>query len=216
MSRVAWVVPLLAVSLIGWSGSAALAQETKTARGTVTATSGDSVTVKVRSEEMKFTVDDKTEVIATGAGHQAAAAKEKGSGVKLEDVIKTGNSVEVKYHDMGGGTLHAASVRKISTAGAGSLSTDEPTTKRTTGKVKSVAADSLTVTAAGDKDMTFNIDTKTHVVATGAGTKAAGTGGKLASITEAVKEGDMVSVTYHDMGGTLHAAEVRVTRKAAK
>jgi uncharacterized protein DUF5666 len=214
MSRVAWVVPVLAVSLIGWSSPRALAQETKTARGTVTATSGDSITIKVRNQEMKFTVDDKTEVIATGAGHQAAAAKAAGKKVTVQDVVKTGESVEVKYHDMGG-TMHAASVRQIATAGAGSLSTDAPMTKRANGTVKSVAADSLTVTSAG-KDMTFAVDKDTHVVAVGAGTKAKETGGRLPAITEAVKEGDVVSVSYHDMAGTLHAAEVRVTRKAPK
>ena len=29
--------------------------------------------------------------------------------------------------------------------------------------------------------------------------------------SDAVHEGDMVSVSYHDMGGTMHAASVRVT-----
>ena len=32
--------------------------------------------------------------------------------------------------------------------------------------------------------------------------------------TEAVGPSDQVSVTYHDMGGTMHAASVRVTAKA--
>jgi len=78
--------------------------------------------------------------------------------------------------------------------------------------VKSVAANSLTITAADGQDMTFAVDATTHVVARGAGTKAAASGGKLA-VTDAVKTGDRVSVSYHEMGGTLHAASVRVTSR---
>ena len=47
----------------------------------------------------------------------------------------------------------------------------------------------------------------------GAGTAAAAKGGKIA-ITDIVGKGDQVTVTYHKMGASSHAAEVRVTRKA--
>ena len=214
MSRAGWVVLVLPALLLAGSGSQALAQETKTARGTVTAVSGDSLTVKVRTQEMKFNVDEKTHVIAAGAGHKAAAAKTENKGVGVQDLIKTGQAVEVKYHEMSGGAMHAASVRAIATAGEGAMSTDKPAVKHASGKVKSVAADSLTITSSG-KDMTFTVDTKTNVVAQGAGTKAAKSGGRL-PITDAVKEGDMVSVSYHDMAGTMHAASVHVTQKATK
>ena len=86
--------------------------------------------------------------------------------------------------------------------------------KRSTGTVKAVSADSLTVSGAGGKEMMFAVDASTKVVATGAGTKSAAAGGKLV-ITDAVKMGDRVTVSYHDMGGKMHAAEVRVTAKAA-
>jgi hypothetical protein len=86
-------------------------------------------------------------------------------------------------------------------------------TKTAVGTVKSVAADSVTVTDKDGKDWTFAIDAKTQVQAKGAGTKtaqakAAGKAG--ISITEAVKSGDRVTVKFHDMGGTMHAASVRV------
>ena len=84
--------------------------------------------------------------------------------------------------------------------------------KRATGTVKAVAADSLTVSGAGGKDMMFSIDSSTKVVAKGASTKSAAQGGKL-MIADAVKAGDRVSVTYHEMDGKMHAAEVRVTGK---
>ena len=84
--------------------------------------------------------------------------------------------------------------------------------KRATGTVKAVSGDSLTVTVAG-KDMTFGVDSATHVSAPGASTKSRAQAGKLA-ITDAVKAGDRVSVSYHEMPGMLHAADVRVTSKA--
>jgi hypothetical protein len=37
-------------------------------------------------------------------------------------------------------------------------------------------------------------------------------GGKT-TVTEFVKEGDSVSVTYHDVAGEKHASVVRITRK---
>src|SRR5437868_2958486 len=106
------VVTMLALTVLAWSAPrpAAAADETKTARGTVTAMSGSSVTVKVRDKEMMFNVDDKTEVVARGAGTKMKAAQAKGAaGPKLSEVVKTGDAVEVKYHDTNG-TMHAASI----------------------------------------------------------------------------------------------------------
>jgi hypothetical protein len=84
--------------------------------------------------------------------------------------------------------------------------------KRATGMVKTVAADSLTISGAGGKDMMFSVDSSTKVVAKGASTKSAAQGGKL-MIADAVKSGDRVTVSYHDMDGKMHATEVRVTAK---
>ena len=78
------------------------------------------------------------------------------------------------------------------------------------GTVKSVTTESMTI-ASGGKDMTFKIDGTTKFVAKGLSTKSAK--GKLMA-TDAVSANDVVRVTYHDMGGTLHAATVRVTAKA--
>jgi hypothetical protein len=86
--------------------------------------------------------------------------------------------------------------------------------KTTHGTVKDVSASSLTITNAG-KDMTFTVDDKTHAVGKGLGTATKNTGGK-APITDLIKTGDNVTVTYHDMGGTLHAAQVHVVAAAKK
>ena len=86
-------------------------------------------------------------------------------------------------------------------------------TKTATGTVKSVAADSVVVTDKSGKDWTFSVDAKTAVQAKGAGTKTAkakAEGKEGISITEAIKAGDKVTVRYHDMGGTMHAASIRV------
>jgi len=80
------------------------------------------------------------------------------------------------------------------------------------GTVKSVSGTSLVVSSAG-KDMTFTLDSSTKFVGKGLSTKTREKGGKLMA-SDAVSSGDMVSVTYHDMGGTMHAASVRVTNKA--
>ena len=80
------------------------------------------------------------------------------------------------------------------------------------GTVKSVTGTALTI-ASGGKDMTFAVDGSTKFVGKDLGTKARA--GKLTA-PDAVGTDDAVSVTYHDMGGTLHAASVRITNKAMK
>jgi uncharacterized protein DUF5666 len=87
----------------------------------------------------------------------------------------------------------------------------KPKAMTTSGTVKAVSGNSLTVTAGG-KDMTFTLDGSTKFVGKGLGTKS-----KSGPITasDAVAMGDQVKVTYHDMGGTMHAANVTVTAKAA-
>src|ERR1044071_3575080 len=73
------------------------------------------------------------------------------------------------------------------------------------GTVKSVSGTSLTISSSG-KDMTFTIDGTTKFIGKGLSTKTREKGGKM-SATDAVGENDTVSVTYHDMGGTMHAAQ---------
>jgi hypothetical protein len=81
------------------------------------------------------------------------------------------------------------------------------------GTVKTVAADSVTVTDAAGKDWTFAVDAKTKLIAAGGSHKTAETkaAGKSPAIGDVVKAGAKVAVKYHDMGnGKMHAAEVRV------
>jgi hypothetical protein len=82
------------------------------------------------------------------------------------------------------------------------------------GTVKSVSGTSLVVTSAG-KDMTFTLDNSTKFTGKGLTTKSKGA--PMAS-TDAVHDGDAVTVSYHDMSGTLHAAHVTIvsTKMPAK
>ena len=212
---VALALGFLAVVVV--SPTDAFAQAAKTARGTVTAMAGDSLTIKAADHPMTFSVDGKTTVQAYGAGTKNRAAQVAGQpGPKLADVIKAGQAVEVTYHDMGG-TMHASMIRAVSSAGAGAAG-GAAAAKSSNGTVQSVSATSMTISGssgAGAKfTQTFTIDPDTKVVAKGAGTAAAAKGGKTA-VTDVVSNGDHVSVSFHAVGDTLHASEIRVTMKAA-
>ena len=217
MKRSLIALALGAIAVAGWPTTQLLAQETKMARGTVTALAADSVTVKVGAQDMKFTVDAKTSVEATGAGTKTRQAQAAGQpGPKLADVVKVGQPVAVSYRDMGG-MLHATRIRAVASVGAsgGGVASE---TKTANGTVQSIAATSMTISGNSGSGATFTqtfaIDGTTKVIGRGAGTAAAAAGGKTA-VTDLVGNGDKVSVTYHATGNTLHAAEIRVTAKGA-
>ncbi len=79
------------------------------------------------------------------------------------------------------------------------------------GNVTAVSADSVTVKGK-DAEWTFAVDKSTTVVAKGASHKmsALKADKKPTLITEFVNVGDDVTVKYHDMGATKHAATVTV------
>ena len=189
---------------------AAKGEATKTATGTITAISGSSVTVKTSTGDMTFNIDQKTRVIERGGGTKNRAAQAEGkTGAAANDLLKTGENVEVKYHETG---MHVASIRQIAVVAAPA----DPSAKAliATGTVASLTGNSLAIkTASGE--MTFAVDNKTTITGTGMGT----TGRKLEAegskptLSDLLKEGDTVSVTYHDAAGTNHASVVRVVRK---
>jgi hypothetical protein len=213
----ALVIPLLAtLVLVGPIGLRSAAAQTKTARGTVVAASDASLTVRAGAREMTFVIDRATAVLAKGAGTKARRARDAGApGIKLTDAVKTGGAVVVTYREANG-VMQATEVRSVSTAGTGGGSTSDaapPAAKVATGKVKSVAAGSLTITGGG-KDWNFSVDPSTKVLYKGAGKKTAAAGGRTA-ITDLVSTGDTVSVSYRETGATMQAISVRVTVKAS-
>jgi uncharacterized low-complexity protein len=86
-----------------------------------------------------------------------------------------------------------------------------------TGKVSAVTADSVTVKGK-DGEWKFDVDKATTVVAKGGSTKMAAIkkDNKPAVVTEFVSVGDDVSVKYHDLGASKHAATVTVRTAALK
>jgi hypothetical protein len=223
MRRTILRLSLAAFTLVGFISVSLAAQETKNARGTVTAMGADSITVKAGEREMKFAVDAKTVVTAEGAGTASREAAASGKSLKLADIVKVGDAVDVSYHETG---MHAARIRKIPSAGSGGGGTSDEraatSSDTANGTVQTVSASSLTITgSAGDSGkftQTFTIDTNTKVVAEGAGTAAAAAKekGKSMGITDYLATGDQVTVTYQKKGDALIATQIRVTRKAAK
>ena len=88
----------------------------------------------------------------------------------------------------------------------------KPKTLNAMGTVTAVAMDSLTVKNKTES-WTFTIDKDTTVNAKGATHKTLELKkeGKAAKLTEFVKVGDAVTVSYHDLGATKHASLIRVT-----
>jgi Domain of unknown function (DUF5666) len=187
------------------------AQPTKTFSGEITAIAGDSVSVKAAGgQEMKFAVDAKTEVIAPGGTTKSNAAKTEGKGVTLTDVLKTGQAVEVRYHEAG---MHAASIRALASVPSAPSAPSGPKAQTASGVVSAITGTSLTV--KGSSEWTFTVDGKTAVTGTGVGTaaKKLTSEGKPQPITEFVNVGDTVSVTYHETGATKLASAVRITAR---
>ena len=208
LALVTWLAPLPVA-----------AQQEKTARGTVTAIAGNTLSVKAGTSEMKFAVDAKTIVTAEGGSTANRAAAEKGSGPKLSELVKVGDAVEVSYHETGA-ALHAVRVRRVPTPGAGGGGTSDARaaakSETSNGTVESITGSALTITGTGGGGstfkQTFTIDSNTRLVGVGVGTAAAKAGGKL-SFTDQVTKGDRVAVTYRQAGSVLHADEVRITQK---
>ena len=180
---------------------------------------GSWVTVKVHDQALKFSVDSRTLVEARGGTTKTRQANAAGqAGPKLADVLKVGQPVAVSYRDMSG-SLHASKIRTISELGGKGGYTEKaaPTEMTSHGTVKSMAADSMTISGhsgGGTFTQTFMVDSNTKVVGKGAGTAAAAKGGKV-PFADLIANGDTVSVSYHKLGDTLHASDVRVMMKGS-
>jgi co-chaperonin GroES (HSP10) len=214
MRRISSVLFVALLLVSGGLLSPLLAQD-KSARGTITAIGADSVTIKTADREMKFMVDAKTVLTASGAGTAARKATASGKpGLNLTDYVKTGDTVEVAYQESGG-TMRATSIRP--TAGASPTSSASGAKSETAnGTVDSINKATLTISGTigggGSFKQSYSIDANTRVVAEGAGTASAKQQGKV-SLTDFVGVGDQVTVTYRSTASGLHADEVRVRAK---
>ena len=115
--------------------------------------------------------------------------------------------------------LLSVCVAVVALSFASSVSAQKTSGGPAKGVVTAVAADTVTINAAGGKSMTFTVDAKTAIVGRGAGTatkEAKKTGAPGAKLADVVHAGDEVEVKYADAGGKMVASEVRVTKPAAK
>jgi hypothetical protein len=209
MTRKLLAIPIVAAALIGWTAPRTHAEEAKTARGTITAIGGQSLTLKVMDHEMKFGVDRTTHVEAVGGTTKTRAAQASGrQGPVLSELLRPGQPVEVSYREEGGG-WRATNIRAIARM------SDESEPESSNGIVKSLSRTAMTISGSSGPakfTQTFAIDPETKVIGRGVGTAVASKGGR-AAITDLVGVGDSVSVSFHKGGDSLHASEVRVVSK---
>jgi hypothetical protein len=94
------------------------------------------------------------------------------------------------------------------------LAAQNPKTTTVQGKVTAVTNDSLTITHGADT-MTFALDSATKLTGKGIGTMASEKKAKNEplTITDGVATDDLVKVTYHEMGGKMHASQVTIVQK---
>src|SRR5262245_13004894 len=82
------------------------------ATGMVKAVSGNSLTINSSGKDMTFTVDSDTKFVGKGLSTKTA----KQGKLTAADAVGVNDRVAVTYHDMGGGTMHAADVKILSKA----------------------------------------------------------------------------------------------------
>jgi hypothetical protein len=198
--------------------AAPVAAQEKWVRGTVTAVTGSSITVKAKGKDYTIGIDKGTTVTAPGAGTATRAAEKAGeAGISAADVIKVGSGAEVRYKEAGG-TMTATSIRGGLPAGEGSTSEDAAATSSKTGSasgtVSEVSGSSVTI-KSGSETQTFAIDKDTVIQGEGVGTlsRKLKEAGKGMTAPDAIAVGDTVTVRFHDMGSSKHASEISITRK---
>jgi hypothetical protein len=204
-----------ALSVICLPATSTFADDSKVAKGTITAISGASLTVKVGDQDMAFNVDTSTMVTARGASSKSARLAATGKpGPHLSDVLQPGQAVAVTYSNMAG-SFRASAIKAIPKASA---NTNPAPDLRSTGVVKATGADWITIngtTGGGASfEQTFKLDPHTLVWAKGASRAVAAKGGK-APFTELIGHGDRVIVAYHKSENGLLASDLHVTMKAA-
>jgi len=210
-------VTVTALSFL-WSPATPSAQESRVVKGTVSEIGGTSVTVEVGRESMTFVADAKTYVENRGAGTKTRQIMATGKpGPHLSDVLKVGQSVAVTYRDEAG-KPYASRIRAIPSTGNVGGSAKTVTDMRSTGTVKALSGDSITIVGSsgggGSFTQTFVVSSATRVVGKGAGTASAANGGR-APFKELIAAGDKVSISYHKAGNGLEASDVRVVMKGS-
>jgi hypothetical protein len=179
--------------------------QVREARGTITAVTDTTLSVKAGTQELTVFVDGDTRLNVRRAVRELQQAQPGPRGARVNNFFEPGQAVMVRYREENGRN-HALDIGRVGSAGdGGSISEPE---KISDGKVTSVTSSHLTIDNNG-RAMTFGITSDTEVLARGA-SKATKAAGGSTSITTFVHEGDVVSISYHETSAKMMASEVRV------
>jgi hypothetical protein len=97
---VAALLVMAPVHALAQGASASDAQKkTMSATGTVSAVSAKSLTVKGKTDEWTFVVNDDTKVTGTGASRKTEELKADKKPSVITEFVKVGDSVVVRYHE---------------------------------------------------------------------------------------------------------------------
>jgi hypothetical protein len=197
---------VILVATVAFLGCMALpvSAQTKEARGTVTAVTTTTMTVKVGTQDMTFLVNSDTHLEVRRAAKEVQSQQPGNPKPRVNDFFEVGNPVLVRFKSDNAGIL-CVDIERVGSPGSAEPSNP---TKIAEGKVTSVTATHVTV-AAGGHDMSFAITADTDVLVKGA-TKATKAAGGTTSLTTFVHSGDMVSVSYKEAAGAMTASEIRV------
>jgi hypothetical protein len=88
----------------------AVADETKTAAGKVTAVAADSLSIQKGNETLTFVVDSATKFVGKGLTTKTQELKAQGKAMTLIDAVGKDDRVVVKY-DEKDGKMHAVEVK---------------------------------------------------------------------------------------------------------
>ena len=181
--------------------------QSREARGTVTAVTDSTLTIKAGAQEMTFFIDSRTHLEVPRVERDLQKAQPGSPSPRVSSFFESGQAVLVRYEEEKGRN-HALDVSRVGSAGAGGGSVSNPA-KISAGKVKLVTASQLVIEDGG-RELSFGITGDTNVLAKGA-SKATKAAGGSTPITTFVHTGDTVSVSYHEAGAKMTASEVRVT-----
>ena len=201
------VLGLGAALILGVFASVLSAQaQVREARGTITAVTDTTLTMKAGAQQLTVYVDSETHLEVRTAARDIQQAQAGKPSPRVNNFFEVGQAVLVRYREQNGQN-HALDISRVSSAGGGGGSISEAE-KISEGKVKQVTASQLTIEGGG-KELIFAITSDTNVLAKGA-SKATKAAGGATPITTFVHAGDEVSVSYRATGQKMMASEVRV------
>jgi hypothetical protein len=180
--------------------------QTREARGTVTAITDTTLSIKAGAQELTFYVDGETHLEVRAAERNLQRAQPGNPSPRVSSFFEPGQAVLVRYREEKGRN-HALDISRVGSAASGESQ------KISEGKVTLVTPSQITIDDNG-RALTFGISGDTNVLVKGA-TKATKAAGGSTPITTFVHTGDMVSVSYKESNAKMMASEVRV-RVASK